>query len=80
MARKKTDSIDKISHTEYLRKSLRSASRLSSKYLHLAILLGYIAVDHGADPESIDGLIRQTSKEEIDRLLLEQIKRRSNDT
>jgi hypothetical protein len=58
---------------EYERELFSRALKLSDKWLHLAIYLGYIAVDHGADKARIDKLIRETDKETIDKLLLERI-------
>lgn len=42
---------------------------LSQKWLHLAIYLGFVAVDLGADKARIFRLIREGTKEEIDTLL-----------
>jgi hypothetical protein len=52
----------------------RRALTLSDKYIHLAIYLGYLATDHGADPAEVDRLIRLATKDEIDSLLLERMK------
>ena len=54
--------------------TFRRALTQSDKWLHLAILIGYIATDHGADPAEIDRLVRIASKEEIDQLLLDRMK------
>lgn len=43
------------------------------KWLHCAILLGFLATDSGADQKEVDQLI-QADKTEIDRLLLERLK------
>lgn len=52
---------------------LRQALILSDKWLHLAIYLGYLATDNGADKVEVDRLIRIANKDEIDELLLERM-------
>ena len=49
------------------------------KWMHLAIYLGYIAEEHGADKAEIDRLIRLAPKAEIDALLLTKMKERGNE-
>jgi len=46
------------------------------KWMHCAILLGYIAIEAGVDETKIDQLIR-TDKTEIDNQLLEKLKHRA---
>jgi hypothetical protein len=52
----------------------RRALILSDKYIHLAIYLGYLATDYGANPAEVDRLIRLATKDEIDGLLLDRMK------
>jgi hypothetical protein len=54
--------------------NFRNAIALSQKWLHLAIYLGYLATEHGADKAEIDRLIRLGTKAEITKLLLEKMK------
>ena len=56
----------------------RRAIELSEKWLHLAIYLGYVAADCGADKAEVDRLIRLAEKSEIDQLLLERMAKNSD--
>ena len=58
-------------------KSFQDTLVAMDKWLHLAILLGDIAIEHGADPREIDRLIR-ADKETIDELLLQYLKEKSS--
>ena len=58
-------------------KSFQGTLMAMDKWLHLALLLGDIAIDHGADPSEVDRLIR-ADKGTIDKLLLERLKERDN--
>jgi hypothetical protein len=50
------------------------AFTLSDKYLQIAIYLGCLATDNGANPAEVDRLIRLATKDEIDGLLLDRMK------
>ena len=47
------------------------------KWMHCAILLGYIAIEAGADGAMVDQLIR-ADKVEVDSQLLQKLKERAN--
>ena len=58
-------------------KSFQDTLIAMDKWMHLAILLGDIAIEHGTNPSEVDRLIR-ADKETIDELLLQHLKDKNN--
>lgn len=56
-----------------LRATMGDMLEVADKWIHIALLLGGMAVEHGADPARVDYLLGRASKKEVDRLLHEHI-------